>query len=130
MARTSYAIALGSNRRHGGNGGPEAVLAAAVAALADAGLRIEARAPVLRSAAIGPAGRAFANGAVLAGREADDAQPALGIAERGDGGVPPVGMLGAQLFTKADEAWAARAIVRGFGGGQRAGCESHAPSLG
>ncbi len=38
---------------------------AAVAALADAGLTVAARSPTLRSIAIGPAGRGFANAAVL-----------------------------------------------------------------
>jgi 2-amino-4-hydroxy-6-hydroxymethyldihydropteridine diphosphokinase len=65
MARTSYAIAIGSNRHHGRHGAPPAILAAAAAALVDAGVTIEARSPVIRSAAIGPAGRAFANGALL-----------------------------------------------------------------
>lgn len=65
MGRTSYAIALGSNRRHGRHGSPTAILAAAVAEMARAGLTIEACAPIMRSAAIGPAGRGFANSAVI-----------------------------------------------------------------
>jgi 2-amino-4-hydroxy-6-hydroxymethyldihydropteridine diphosphokinase len=75
MLRTSYAIALGSNRRHGRYGAPDQVLHAAIAAMADAGLTIEARAPVLRSAAIGPAGRGFANSAVIVSTPLDP--PAL-----------------------------------------------------
>lgn len=66
MPRTSYAIALGSNRRHGRHGSPEHVIGAAVAALAEAGLRIEAVSPMLRTPALGPAGRSFANAAILA----------------------------------------------------------------
>ena len=75
MATTSYAIALGSNRRHGRHGDPAGVLAAAVAALAAAGLRIEARSPIVRSAAVGPAGRGFANAVVIAASPLDP--PAL-----------------------------------------------------
>lgn len=65
MATTSYAIALGSNRCHGRHGAPAAVVAAAMAALADAGLRVTARSPIVRSMAIGPAGRGFANAAAV-----------------------------------------------------------------
>ena len=65
MARTSYAVALGSNRRHGRHGAPARVLAAAVEALAAAGLSIEAVSPVIGSVAVGPAGRGFANAAML-----------------------------------------------------------------
>lgn len=65
MATTSYAIALGSNRCHGRHGAPPAVIAAAAAAMADAGLTVTACSPIIRSSAIGPAGRGFANAAVL-----------------------------------------------------------------
>jgi 2-amino-4-hydroxy-6-hydroxymethyldihydropteridine diphosphokinase len=65
MHQASYAIAIGSNRRHGRHGSPERVIAAAADALAEAGLTVEARSPVHRSAALGPAGRGFANAAVL-----------------------------------------------------------------
>ncbi|MDB5662202.1 MAG: 2-amino-4-hydroxy-6-hydroxymethyldihydropteridine pyrophosphokinae [Sphingomonas bacterium] len=75
MARTSYAIALGSNRRHGRHGDPADVIGAAVAAMAAAGLRIDAHSPLIRSAAIGPAGRGFVNGAVLVSTTLDP--PAL-----------------------------------------------------
>jgi 2-amino-4-hydroxy-6-hydroxymethyldihydropteridine diphosphokinase len=55
MGRTSYAIALGSNRR-GRDGSPAATLRAAAAALG------AARISRIRStAALGPAGRGFAN---------------------------------------------------------------------
>lgn len=60
-----YAIALGSNRRHGRHGGPESVIAAALAALQAAGVAVIAVSPVIRTAAIGPAGRGFANAAAL-----------------------------------------------------------------
>ena len=61
-----YLIALGSNQRHHAHGAPEAVLAAAVRALAEAGLRVERAAPVIRSLPLGPSLRRYANGAVLA----------------------------------------------------------------
>ncbi|TZG26016.1 2-amino-4-hydroxy-6-hydroxymethyldihydropteridine diphosphokinase [Sphingomonas montanisoli] len=61
-----YAIALGSNRRHGRHGSPAAVLRAAIAALETEGLRIVATSPILATPALGPAGRAFANAAILA----------------------------------------------------------------
>jgi 2-amino-4-hydroxy-6-hydroxymethyldihydropteridine diphosphokinase len=60
-----YALALGSNRRHGRHGAPARVLAAATAALEAAGVTVVARAPVLHTVALGPAGRGFANGALL-----------------------------------------------------------------
>lgn len=60
-----YVIALGSNVRHGRHGGPERVLQAAVAALAQAGLEVVAAAPVIRSAPLGPSLRRYANGAVV-----------------------------------------------------------------
>lgn len=65
MAGHVYAIALGSNRRHGAHGGPKAVLRAALAALEGAELRVTAVSRLLASPAIGPAGRDFANGAAL-----------------------------------------------------------------
>ncbi len=75
MAKTSYVIALGSNRRHHRHGSPDAVLAAARAYLAESGLAIRAIAPIFRTAAVGPAGRSFANSAILA--ETDLDPPAL-----------------------------------------------------
>lgn len=65
MAETSYAIALGSNRRHGRHGAPRVVIAAALATLAREGLRIVAVSPVIHTPALGPAGRSFANAAAL-----------------------------------------------------------------
>ena len=60
-----YAVALGSNRRHGRHGGPAAVLRAAVVALERAGLRLIATSPVMPTPALGPAGRSFANAAII-----------------------------------------------------------------
>lgn len=64
MGITSYAIALGSNRRHGRHGAPERVVAAAVAAIA-ADAVVQAVSPILRTAALGPAGRSFANAVIV-----------------------------------------------------------------
>lgn len=73
--RTRYAIALGSNRRHGRYGAPADVLRAAITAMADAGLTMEACAPILHSVAIGPGGRGFANSAAIVSAPLDP--PAL-----------------------------------------------------
>jgi 2-amino-4-hydroxy-6-hydroxymethyldihydropteridine diphosphokinase len=59
MALTSYAIALGSNRR-GRHGSPTAILRAAAAAI---GTRRLSR--IRLTAALGPAGRGFANAVAL-----------------------------------------------------------------
>ena len=59
-----YALALGSNRRHGRHGSPRGVLVAAVAALAEQ-MEIVARSTIIETAALGPAGRRFANAAVI-----------------------------------------------------------------
>ena len=64
MGTTSYAIALGSNRRHGRHGDPRRVVEAAIVALADAGLTITARSGIRATVAVGGAGRRFANAAV------------------------------------------------------------------
>lgn len=66
MAKTSYVVALGSNRHHHRHGGPRAVVAAAIRALdAEKGMKVVAAAPIVTTAPVGPAGRSFANGAVL-----------------------------------------------------------------
>lgn len=67
--RQRYLIALGSNRRHHRHGAPERVLAAALDALAEVGMQVEAAAPVIRSAPIGPSLRRYANGAALVATE-------------------------------------------------------------
>ena len=64
MAKTSYAIALGSNRRHGTHGAPHAVLRAAVAALGEYG-EVDAVSAIRATPALGPAGRGFANAVLL-----------------------------------------------------------------
>jgi 2-amino-4-hydroxy-6-hydroxymethyldihydropteridine diphosphokinase len=65
MATTSYAIALGSNRRHGRHGAPAGTVRAAVDALAAGGLPAEALSTVRLTPALGPAGRSFANAALI-----------------------------------------------------------------
>ena len=74
MARTSYAIALGSNRRHGRHGAPAAILLAAVEALRSLGLEIAAVSTIRLTPAIGPAGRSFANAAILVRSDLDPLQ--------------------------------------------------------
>ncbi|WP_426276189.1 2-amino-4-hydroxy-6-hydroxymethyldihydropteridine diphosphokinase [Sphingomonas sp. FW199] len=60
MVKTSYAVAIGSNRP-GRHGGPRAMVAAAIRALGS----IDATAPVIETPPIGPSIRRFANTAVL-----------------------------------------------------------------
>ncbi|QYE34512.1 2-amino-4-hydroxy-6-hydroxymethyldihydropteridine diphosphokinase [Polymorphobacter sp. PAMC 29334] len=57
-------IALGSNRRHGRHGLPQGVVAAAIVALADAGLTVVARSAIRTTKPLGPSKRAFANAAI------------------------------------------------------------------
>lgn len=57
-------LALGSNRRHGRHGAPAAVITAAVAALATAGLTVVARSSIRPTAPLGPRQRRFANAVV------------------------------------------------------------------
>ena len=66
-----YLVALGSNRRLPGIGGPRAVLDAAVAALSESGWRVVAFARPVASAPIGPSLRRYANGAVLIAGDRD-----------------------------------------------------------
>ena len=86
MAKTSYAVALGSNRRHGRHGSPRSVVAAAVDALAELG-EVERASRIRPTLALGPAGRAFANAAAILRTELDpDALlDALKAIERGFG---------------------------------------------
>jgi 2-amino-4-hydroxy-6-hydroxymethyldihydropteridine diphosphokinase len=65
MQAYRYVIALGSNRRHGRYGAPRDVIRAAVAAMAQAGLIVCALSPIIATPALGPAGRSFANAAVI-----------------------------------------------------------------
>ena len=64
MPSSTYAIAIGSNRRHHRHGGPERVVAAATAALGELGT-VRACSLVIRTAALGPAGRGFANAVAI-----------------------------------------------------------------
>ncbi len=64
MARTSYAIALGSNRRHGHHGAPANVVRAAIESIAGLG-DVKARSKIRATPALGPAGRSFANAMIL-----------------------------------------------------------------
>lgn len=64
MATTSYAIALGSNRRHGLHGSPNDVVRAALDALGEIGV-VEAVSTIRETPALGPAGRRFANAVAL-----------------------------------------------------------------
>lgn len=68
-------MALGSNRRHGRHGAPDRVVVAAIAAMADVGLKIVTTSPILPTPPLGPAGRRFANAAALV--ETRDTPPAL-----------------------------------------------------
>jgi len=65
MALSRYALALGSNRRHGRYGAPACVIAAALDALAEAGVRIVRVSSVIATPPLGPGGRAFANAAAI-----------------------------------------------------------------
>lgn len=65
MAKTRYAVALGSNRRHGRFGAPARVLAAAAEALGDDHSQLIAMSRIRGTAAMGPAGRGFANAAAM-----------------------------------------------------------------
>jgi len=71
MVSRRYAIALGSNRRHGRHGGPAQVIAAAVRALEERGLEVERISGVRRTPALGPAGRSFANAALILASDLD-----------------------------------------------------------
>ena len=64
MATTRYAIALGSNRRHGLYGSPIGVIRAALDALSEIGT-LEVISKIRMTPALGPAGRRFANAVAL-----------------------------------------------------------------
>jgi 2-amino-4-hydroxy-6-hydroxymethyldihydropteridine diphosphokinase len=61
MARTSYAIAIGSNRAHGRFGAPKNVVRAAIDRVGP----VQAASTIRATPALGPAGRGFANAVVL-----------------------------------------------------------------
>jgi 2-amino-4-hydroxy-6-hydroxymethyldihydropteridine diphosphokinase len=71
---SSYAIAIGSNRPHHRHGDPVRVVRGAIDALTAFGT-VQARSRVLRTPALGPAGRSFANAVAIL--ETDLAPPAL-----------------------------------------------------
>lgn len=60
-----YLIALGSNVRHPRFGPPREVLAAAIEALQDAGLDVEAVSRVIETPPLGPSRRRYANAAAV-----------------------------------------------------------------
>lgn len=64
MTPATYAIAIGSNRRHALYGAPDRVVATAIGALGMLGT-VEAESRIVRTPALGPAGRDFANAAVI-----------------------------------------------------------------
>jgi len=66
MLPTSYAIALGSNRRHGRHGDPRHVVAAAAKAVAASDVKVERLSRIRATPAMGPAGRSFANAVLIA----------------------------------------------------------------
>jgi len=70
-----YAIALGSNRRHGRHGPPARVIAAALAAVKAEDIAVLSASPVLATAPLGPGGRTYANAAALVATDLDP--PAL-----------------------------------------------------
>ncbi|HEY0116945.1 MAG TPA: 2-amino-4-hydroxy-6-hydroxymethyldihydropteridine diphosphokinase [Allosphingosinicella sp.] len=98
MARTSYAIALGSNRPHGRHGRPEGVIRAAAAALGELGT-VDLLSSIHRTAALGPAGRSFANAAAIL--TTDLAPPALLAALKG---------LEARFGRRRGRRWGARVL--------------------
>ena len=81
MAAANTLIAIGSNRRHGWHGSPAGVIAAAIAALDVAGLRVVRRSRVHATAAVGPGGRRFANAVVAVATDLD-AVAVLGLLKR------------------------------------------------
>ena len=68
-----YAIAIGSNRRHGCHGAPPQVVEAAIARL-DQEFGLFDASPIVLSAAHGPAGRDFANAAALVESDLDPSE--------------------------------------------------------
>ena len=74
MARTSYVIGLGSNRR-GRHGSPEREVRAAIEALAKEQCSVIAASPIIASAPLGPSIRRFANAVALI--DSDETPPEL-----------------------------------------------------
>ncbi|QZD93609.1 2-amino-4-hydroxy-6-hydroxymethyldihydropteridine diphosphokinase [Qipengyuania xiapuensis] len=65
-ARHRYLIALGSNMRVAGIGGPRAVLSRTIDAFAEADIGVQQASRIMSSAPVGPSLRRYANAAVLA----------------------------------------------------------------
>ena len=65
MAKHRYLIALGSNVHHHRYGAPREVLAAALTALKDAGLKVKRASGVFLTAPLGPSRRCYANAAAV-----------------------------------------------------------------
>lgn len=63
--RTTYVLALGSNRRHGRYGPPERVIAKALAKIDDKHMRLLAQSRIIWSRPVGPSQRTFANAAAI-----------------------------------------------------------------
>lgn len=63
--RSFYALALGSNQRHGRHGPPERIIAKALAKIGRKSVRLLAHSATVRSRPIGPSQRTFANAAAL-----------------------------------------------------------------
>jgi|CXWL01.1.fsa_nt_gi 2-amino-4-hydroxy-6-hydroxymethyldihydropteridine diphosphokinase len=63
--RTTYALALGSNQRHGRYGPPERVIAKALAKIDGKHMRLLAHSATIRSRPVGPSQRTFANAAAI-----------------------------------------------------------------
>jgi len=66
-----YLIALGSNQPHHRHGNPRRVLGAALAALEQADLSVEAASRIVTSRPIGPSRRAYANAAAIVSTDLD-----------------------------------------------------------
>ena len=69
-----YALALGSNRRHGRHGAPAAIIFAALSALEDAGVTVVAVSRIIASPPLGPSRRRYANAAAIAEARLDPLQ--------------------------------------------------------
>jgi 2-amino-4-hydroxy-6-hydroxymethyldihydropteridine diphosphokinase len=100
MTPTTYAIAIGSNRR-GRHGSPRCQVAAAIESItaADGGTAVIAVAPTFVTAPLGPSLRQFANSAVLV-RSTLDPAAMLGALKR----------IERQLGRRGGQRWGARVI--------------------
>jgi 2-amino-4-hydroxy-6-hydroxymethyldihydropteridine diphosphokinase len=72
--RTTYALALGSNQRHGRYGPPEQVIAKALAKIDGKHVRLLAQSATIRSRPVGPSQRTFANAAAIVETRLDPAE--------------------------------------------------------